>query len=261
MAKNQAVEMPFLDHLEELRWRIIWSLLALAVGIAIAFYAMLQFNVITLLEKPIAPYLQGQKLVYTHPGDAFSIVLSTSFALGLVLALPMILYQAWAFISPALYQHERRVVIPVIAGAMLLFAAGVSLVYFVVLPLSIGWLMGFQTESLQPMITARAYFGFATTMAITFGLCFELPIVILALAALGVVTPAMLVRFRRHAFVACVVAGAFLSPGDLIWTTVALSVPLYFLYELSVGISRIVYRRRARRAAREGAPDRREQPA
>jgi sec-independent protein translocase protein TatC len=103
------------------------------------------------------------------------------------------------------------------------------------------------------MITATEYFGFATSMALAFGLCFELPIVILALAALGIVTPRFLNKYRRHAIVICVIIGAFLTPGDLVWTTIAMAVPLYLLYELSVVLTYGVHRRRMRRQAERDA--------
>lgn len=242
-------EMPFLDHLEELRWRIIWSLLALMVGVGIAFTALLQFDVIGLLERPIAPYLHGHKLVYTHPGDPFSIVLNASIALGVAMALPVIFYQLWSFISPALHRHEKKLVMPMFVFATALFVSGVCLSWFVVLPLALPWLMGFATEALEPMITASEYFGFAISMTLAFGVCFELPIVIVSLALLGLVTPQFLNKFRRHAIVVCVVVGAFLTPGDLIWTTLAMAVPLYFLYEVSVLLTIFIHRRRLRRQA------------
>jgi sec-independent protein translocase protein TatC len=253
MSKQYSDEMPFLDHLEELRWRILWSLVALVVAVGIAFALMLKVDIITLLERPIAPYLNGGKLVYTHPAGGFNIVLGASVVLGVFLALPVILYQLWAFVSPALYQHEKKVVIPLLFFATVLFACGVSLAYFVVLPLAVKWLMGFQTAALEPMITAGEYFGFAVSMAVAFGLAFELPIAILGLAALGIVTPQLLNRYRRHALVVCVIVGAFLTPGDLLWTTIAMSVPLYLLYEISVALTYVVYRRKARRAARDAA--------
>lgn len=261
MSRTPGSEMPFLEHLEELRWRIIWSLAAVAVGVAVAFVLAVKVDIIGIIQRPIAPYLANGKLVFTHPGDPFSIVLSIAFALGLMLALPVILYQLWAFVAPALYRAERRLVLPVIAGAIALFLAGVSLAYFVVLPLAVRWLMGFQTASLQPMITAKEYFDFALSMALAFGVTFELPVVIVGLVAVGVVTPQLLNRYRRHAIVACVLVGAFLTPGDLIWTTIAMSVPLYLLYELSVALAYVVHRRRARRAAGEGPPTTREVPA
>ena len=242
-------EMPFLDHLEELRWRIIWSLLALVVGVGLAFVILLRVDVIGWLERPILPYLGGRRLVFTHPGDPLQIILQASVSLGALLALPVIVYQVWAFLAPALYRHERRVAIGVIVGAVFLFACGVSLAYFVVLPLALPWLMSFGTPSLEPMITAGEYFGFALSMTLAFGVCFELPVVLLGLAGLGIVTPQMLSRFRRHAIVAAVTIGAFLTPGDLVWTTIAMAVPLYLLYELSVVLSHAVYRRRERQAA------------
>jgi sec-independent protein translocase protein TatC len=246
--QDLAAEMPFLDHLEELRWRIIWSLAALVVGVGLAFFLMLQYNLLTLLQAPILPYLGGRKLVYTHPGDPFSIVLNVSIAIGVALALPVILYQLWSFVAPALYKKEKHVVVGVFFFATFLFIGGAALAWFTVLPLALPWLMSFGGSSLEPMITATEYFGFVTSLVLAFGVAFELPIVILALAALGLVTPALLNKFRRHAIVACVIIGAFLTPGDLVWTTIAMAVPLYLLYEISVVLSYVVYRRRQRRA-------------
>jgi len=172
-------EMPFLDHLEELRWRIIWSLVALVVGVGAAMVLLLNVDVIGWLERPILPYLGGHHLVYTHPGDPFQIILQASAALGLLLALPVVLYQLWAFIAPALYKHERGVALGVTGAAVLLFASGAALGYFVVLPLAIPWLMGFGGSALEPMITAGDYFGFVFSLVLAFGVAFELPVVIL----------------------------------------------------------------------------------
>jgi sec-independent protein translocase protein TatC len=251
MPERNDLEMPFLDHLEELRWRILWSLLALVIGVVVAFVLLLKVDVIGLLSRPIQPYLGGSKLVYTHPGDSFQIVLHAAVWLGIILAMPVIVYQAWGFVSPALFTHERKVMIPVFFGAIMLFLAGAALAYFIVLPLALKWLMGFQTDALAPMITASEYFGFAISMAIAFGLAFELPIVILALGALGVVSAAFLSRFRRHALVVCFVLGAFLTPGDLIWTTLLMTGPLYLLYEMSIMLVFLIERRRRRRAAND----------
>jgi sec-independent protein translocase protein TatC len=248
-------EMPFLDHLEELRWRLLWILGALVVGVLIAFVLVVKVDVVSILSRPILPYLHGRKLVYTHPGDPFSIAMSASFAIGTIFALPVILYQLWAFLSPALHQHERRIAVPVVVGAALLFLSGVSLSFFVVLPFTLKFLIGFQAESLEPMITASEYFSFAISMSLAFGAVFELPIAILALTALGIVNPKMLTTFRRHALVLSVVAAAFITPGADIVSLVALSVPLYFLYELSIILSTTVMRRRARKEAEELAAE------
>jgi len=242
-------EMPFLDHLEELRWRLLWMLGALVVGILIAFVLVVQYDVISVLSRPILPFLHGRKLVYTHPGDPFSIAMTASFAIGTIFALPVILYQLWAFLSPALHVHEKKLAVPVVVGAAALFLAGVSLSHFVVLPFTLRFLSGFQAGSLEPMITAAEYFSFAISMSLAFGAVFELPIAILALTALGLVTPRMLIMFRRHATILCVVASAFITPGADVVSLVALAVPLYLLYELSIVLSKAVHKRRQRREA------------
>jgi sec-independent protein translocase protein TatC len=251
MATSDSAEMPFLDHLEELRWRIIWSLLALVIGVAVGFIVVLHFDVIAVLERPIAPLLHGKKLVFTHPSDPFSLVMKMAFAIGIIIALPVIIYQAWAFLSPALYQHEKKVVIPVIAGAVALFLAGVCLSYFVIMPVTLQFLIGIGQGSLEQMISATEYFDFALTMSLAFGASFELPILVLALTALGIVTPQFLAKYRRHAVVLVVVAAAIITPGTDITSLVTLSIPLYLLYELSILLSRLVFRKRARAAAAE----------
>jgi sec-independent protein translocase protein TatC len=259
--KSQSGEMPFLDHLEELRWRIIYSLGSLIVCVAIGFFICLKFDVVGWLARPILPHLPEHKLVFTHPGQGFTIMLNAATTFGLVVASPVILFQVWAFLAPALHAHEKKVGIAVLIAGALLFIAGAALAYLVVVPLALPWLMGFAGPSLIPLITAGEYFAFLFSMVMTFGLSFELPIVILALSTLGIVTPQMLVKLRRHAVVAIIVVGAFLTPGDLVWTTLWLAVPLYMLYEISVAISFVIHRRRERRrraaeleAEHSGAP-------
>jgi sec-independent protein translocase protein TatC len=252
MAEKGPAEMPFLDHLEELRWRLIWSLLALIVGVAIGFVLVLRFKMLDVLQAPIAPYLKGTQLVYTHPGDPFSIVLTTAFIVGTIIALPVIIYQIWGFLSPALYRHEKRIVIPLLVGGVALFAAGAAMAYFVILPVTLRFLLTFQAGSLTPMITAADYFGFATTMALALGALFELPILIVGLTALGFVRPWMLTRWRKHALVLSWVAAALVSPGDFIGTTVLMAAPLYVLYEVSIALSTVIYRWQVRRQAAIG---------
>ena len=253
--KSQSGEMPFLDHLEELRWRIIYSLAAVLVSVGIGFWIALSFDVVGLLARPILPLIPEHRLVYTHPGEAFSVILNAALTIGTVLAAPMVLYQVWAFLSPALHRHERRIGMGVLFSGLLLFISGAALAYFVVVPLALPWLMGFGGPSLIPLITAEEYFSFVFAMVLTFGVSFELPIVILALAALGIVTPQFLSKYRRHAIVLIVIIAAFLTPGDLVWTTLALSIPLYALYELSVIAAYFIHRRKARRRAALEADD------
>jgi len=245
--------MPFLDHLEELRFRLFWIVGALLLGVIVSFWLVLKFNLILMLQRPILPYLSGARLVVTNPGDGFGVLISTSLIFGIVLALPVVLYHVWAFLSPGLHSHEKRLVIPVLLGATLLFIAGVSLSFFVVLPLTLKFLMEVTADAFQPMITAAGYFNFAITMSLAFGAVFELPILIVALTALGLVTPAMLIKFRRFAFVGCLLTAAFVTPGSDILSLCAMAVPLYLLYEISVILSGFVYRRKERRRAAEAA--------
>jgi sec-independent protein translocase protein TatC len=247
--KSSSGEMPFLDHLEELRWRIIYSLGALVVGVAIGFWVTLRLDLVLWLQHPVLPYLRGNTLVYTHPGDTFSVMLQMAFVVGIVVAIPVIGYNVWAFLSPALYRHERRVVIPVLVAATLLFAGGVALAYFLVLPMTLKFLFGLEAQSLTPMITVSEYFGFVTSMCLAFGGVFEVPIVIVGLSALGIVSPQALAKFRKYAVVLSYGAAAIITPGDLFTTTIALAVPLYLLYEVSVAVAYVIHRKRARRDA------------
>jgi sec-independent protein translocase protein TatC len=163
-------EMPFLDHLEELRWRIVWSLLAVIIGVVVGFFLVTMFDVVGFLKQPVAPFLAvtNSRLVFTSPTEPILLTLKLAFAVGLLLAFPVLAYQLWAFLSPALFSRERRVVLPAAVVAVLLFAAGAAMAYFWVLPVALKVLFGFQSESLSPLITADAYFGFATTVWLLF---------------------------------------------------------------------------------------------
>ena len=252
--KSNNGEMPFLDHLEELRWRIIYSLLALAVAVGIGFWLAVQYDAVGLLARPILPLIPEHKLAFLHPSEGFTVILDTAMTFGFVFASPVIIYQVWAFLAPALKPHEKRVGLGVLFSGLVLFVSGAALAYFVVVPLALPWLFSFGGPSLVPLITAEDYFSFIFAMVLTFGVSFELPIVILALSALGIVTPQFLTKYRRHAIVLIVIIGAFLTPGDLVWTTIALSVPLYGLYELSVLAAYMIHRRKKKRLEMMSAP-------
>jgi len=134
-------------------------------------------------------------------------------------------------------------------AATLLFAGGVALAYFLVLPMTLKFLFGLEAQSLTPMITVSEYFGFVTSMCLAFGGVFEVPIVIVGLSALGIVSPQALAKFRKYAVVLSYGAAAIITPGDLFTTTIALAVPLYLLYEVSVAVAYVIHRKRARRDA------------
>ena len=255
MSKAPGHEMPFLDHLEELRKRLFWIAGAIIIGVVVGFTLLSKLDIIRLLERPILPLLHGQKLIYTHPGTSFHILLNASLVLGLILAAPVIVGQIWGFLAPALYAHEKRVVIPVLISMLALFLAGVALSYFVVLPLTLQFLMSIESTALTPLISATEYFDFAISMCLAFGVVFEVPIAILALTALGLVTPQFLSKYRKHAIVICLTAAAFITPGADPYSLFALAIPLYVLYELSVFVAQFAYRKRAKRRAKREAED------
>ena len=247
-ARSKTAEMPFLDHLEELRMRLFWILGSVVIGVAAGFVLLTKIDLIRFLERPILPFLHGRNLIYTHPGTSFHVLLSASLVLGVILASPVILGQLWGFLSPALYEKEKKVVLWVSMGMVVLFLAGVALGFFVILPLTLQFLMGLESDALTPLISATEYFDFAISMCVALGCVFEIPIAILALTALGIVTPAFLARYRRHSLVACLTAAALITPGGDPFSLFALTLPLYALYELSVLIARIASRAREKAA-------------
>jgi sec-independent protein translocase protein TatC len=222
----------------------MWTLGALIFGVGVSFYFLFTNDdfILRVLTQPILPYLPNGKLTVFHPAAAFKIIMNLSLILGTIFASPVIVWHLWGFLSPALYSHEKKVVIPVLMMAVVLFLAGCALSWFVILPLTLKVLTGIQAESLQPMIGFSEYFGFAVGMSVALGAAFELPTVILLLSLLGLVTPTMLHRFRRFAIVGSIVLGAFITPGGDPVTLVLMAGPLYGLYELSVILSAVVYR-------------------
>ncbi|HET7460030.1 MAG TPA: twin-arginine translocase subunit TatC [Longimicrobium sp.] len=239
-----AGEMPFLDHLEELRWRLIWSLIAVLVCAVAGFFLVTRLDVLGILIEPIKPFLNGGKLKFLSPTEPFFITLKLAISVGLVLASPIVVYQIWAFLAPALLPHEKRIIVPALYLGLVLFGLGVLMSYEIVLPMTLSFTMGFQTESLEQSIVIGEYLGFVTRLLLAFGGVFELPVVILILSSMGLVTPEFLASKRRHAIVIITVLASVLTPGDVITLTLMMMVPLILLYEFSIFLSRLVTRRR-----------------
>lgn len=237
--------MPFLDHLEELRWRILYSLLAIIVFTIIGFFLVTRFDVLGILVAPIEPFLESSRLKYLSPTEPFFITLKLSLLVGMLLASPIIIYQLWAFLSPALHPTEKKAIIPSLYFGLVLFGAGVAMAYYIALPVTLEFTMGFQTESLEQAIVIGEYLGVVTRLLLAFGVVFEMPVVILALSAMGLVTPEFLADKRRHSIALITVTSAVITPGDVITLTILMIVPLVLLYELSITLSRIVVRRRS----------------
>jgi Tat protein translocase TatC len=241
-------EMPFLDHLEELRWRILWSLVAIVVGTVVGWFLLDKIDIIDVLKRPIAPYLPGGRLIFTSPAEPFMLTLKVAFALGCLVASPVVIYQIWAFLAPALYEREKRLIIPALAVGVVLFLAGGMACYEWLLPAALKVLLGFQRADLSAMITIDRYFGMAVPFVVGCGLVAELPLVVTILASLGIVTPQFLGRQRRYAIVIAAFLAAILTPPDAV-SMMLMLIPLLLLYELSIWCAWIASRRRARRMA------------
>jgi sec-independent protein translocase protein TatC len=223
---------PLVDHLKELRRRVGIALLAVVTG-AVVTFAWCD-TLIALLRTP----LNGTPLYFVGVGDAFGIRMQLSLIGGVVLAMPMWLWQAWAFIRPGLTDSERRAARPWIPLAFLLFVVGVG-VAWVVLPFAVGFLLSFATADLTPLIAADKYFGFVGSLMLVFGLATEYPILLVFLSRVGIVTSAKLRKWRRNALVLAVVVGAFATPGTDLVSPLVLSVVLYLLYELSIWLVKV----------------------
>ena len=239
-------EMPFLDHLEELRWRVLWSLLAVGAFSVVGFMIVHYLDVMDLLVRPARPILGGEELHYVSPATPFWITLQLSVVLGIILAMPIVVRQVWAFFSPALEEHEKKAIVPSLYLGLVLFCAGVAMAYFAVLPLALQFLSSFQEGYLQATIEVGMYLGFVTKLLIAFGLVFELPVVVMILSALGLVTPELMRSKRRHAIVGMTVLASLLTPGDIV-STFLMIAPLVVLYEGSIGLSAMVHRKRRER--------------
>jgi sec-independent protein translocase protein TatC len=241
--------MPFLDHLEELRWRILKSLLAIAIAFVFTFWLCTAsgLDIIAIATAPIKPYLHGKNLAYTGVVEPFTILLQAAGVLAIVIAGPVVAYQIWAFLVPALMPRERKALIPVLIAAAVLFLAGIAMSVFVFVPVTMGLIDKLPHGSLEPVLMLSEYFGFLFAVSLAFGAMFELPIVILALTAMGLITPQTLSKYRRHAIVATLIVCEIVTPGDFIVSTLMLWIPVYGLYELSIVLSRFVFRARLKR--------------
>jgi sec-independent protein translocase protein TatC len=221
--------MSLVDHLSELRTRVARSVLAVAVGGVIGFYFAP-----TIRRVLISPLPDGaERLQVLDPGGAFAITLRISLVAGIILAMPVLLYQLWAFISPGLTVSERRTLRPWIPLALLFFALGVVIAWFV-LPFAIAFLLTFTDEYLVANLAAAPYFDFVTTMFLAFGLILEFPIVLYALSRVGIATSARLSASRRIVVLAIAVFAALATPGGDIVSPIILGGTMYALFELTV---------------------------
>jgi sec-independent protein translocase protein TatC len=242
--------MTFFEHLSELRKRIINSLISIAVGAGIGWFAAPHFvNWITKpMLKALAQAHLDQKLVYTHPAGYLNLLISLSVYLGLVIASPWILYQIWLFVAPALYKHERSAITGFLFSTVFLFLAGIAFGYFVSLPYVLRFLISFQGP-VVPLISINEYFDLILMILLGLGLVFELPVLIFFLSLFGIVTPKFLMKNFRYAILVIALLAAVLTPTPDATTMLVFMAVLVALYFVGVAVSWVVVRRRERRLA------------
>ena len=233
------------DHLEELRSRLVKSILALLAASTAFFYFVDEFLIF--LTAPVkgltAGGLTAEPLHFISPAEAFLAHVLLTFLGGFCLALPVVCYQFWAFVAAALTPTERKYVLWCAPASLVLFAAGAVFAYLVVLPISLKFLMSFASADLVPMITVYKYLSFVGTLCLGFGLVFEMPLAVVFLALIGIASPAYLGHIRRYVIVGVFAVSALVTPPDVV-SQFLMALPLIVLYELSIVLARVVYRPR-----------------
>ena len=228
--------MGFLEHLEELRRRLIRCIgSVLVLSIIGYFFAGYMIDFIT---EPVG------KVYFISPTEAFGVRIKIALFAGLIASIPIILYQIWQFIVPGLYEHEVQLVVPVVLFGTLFFVGGASFCFFVVLPVGVKFLVGFGTENLEPLISVGKYLSFALWMVLSFGVVFELPIVSFFLGKAGIITHRTLAKGRRYAIVGILLLAGAITPSPDVFSQLMLAGPLYLLYELSIILVRYTGRRK-----------------
>ncbi|MFQ5739136.1 MAG: twin-arginine translocase subunit TatC [Acidobacteriota bacterium] len=235
-------KMTFLQHLDELRRRILYSIIALAVTFGASFFFHEQ--IFEFLSAPI--HSAVGELVVIKPTEPFTIYLKVSFVAAVFLAIPVILFQTWQFVAPGLYRKEKTYVVPFLFSSTLLFVLGGGFAYYVVLPPALDFLLNVFGSKFKPMITAVEYFNFEMVILLGMGAIFQLPVLVAFLSIFGLVTPGFLWRNFRYAFLLIVIVAAVVSPTTDPLNLLLWSGPMVILYFASIGVSWIFQRRRAR---------------
>lgn len=239
MSPSEEQQQSLIEHLTELRQRLIYS----AVFILIGFFAAWGFSehIFDVIRKPIAPFLKTDSggLVFTAPMDKFMAHLKISILAGVVLSCPLWIYQLWKFVAPGLYQNERRWAMGFVGFGSLLFLTGVSFVYFVVYPMAFEFLMNFGGSVDVPMITISDYISFFITTTLVFGVAFEMPLILTFLGMVGIIDARFLSEKRRYAIVLLAALSAIFTPPDVI-SMLLMMIPMVLLYEISVILVKIL---------------------
>ena len=241
---SEAPEESFISHLIELRDRMLRSLIAIGVVMGVLCVYPGPGEIYDLLAAPLTRALpEGTKMVAIGVITPFMVPLKVTAMVAFVLALPYILLQAWGFIAPGLYDHEKRLGVPLIISSTLLFMAGMAFCYFFVFGQVFHFIAGFAPKSITPAPDIEAYLSFVMTMFLAFGIAFEVPVALVVLVKLGVVSVEKLVEWRSYFIVAAFVVAAVVTPPDVV-SQLALAIPMCLLYELGILASRLISRSR-----------------
>jgi len=228
----------FLSHLIELRTRLLRSFVAIIVVLLCLFpFAKEIYGFLALPLVHVLP--QGATMIATDVTGTFLVPLKVTLMAAFLIALPFVLWQVWAFVAPGLYQHEKRLALPVIVSSVFFFAVGMSFAYFVVFPVAFGFFAGYTPPGVQMMTDIDKYLSFVLTMFIAFGLTFETPVVVVVLVRMGVISLEKLKGMRPYVIVGAFVIGAIFTPPDVI-SQCLLAIPLWLLYELGLQLARFV---------------------
>jgi sec-independent protein translocase protein TatC len=232
-------EAPFVSHLVELRDRLIRAVIAIGVGFAALAFWPGPSGLYDLLAAPLVAHLpKGATLIATNVISPILVPLKITLMAAFMLALPIVLYQVWAFVAPGLYSHEKRLVLPLVISSTLLFVAGVAFCYFLVIPGMSQFIQAFAPSSITAAPDIEQYFGFVLTLFLVFGIAFEVPIAVIVLARVGVVSIDQLKRFRGYFIVASFIIAAVVTPPDVI-SQLALAIPMCILYEVGIIAARV----------------------
>jgi sec-independent protein translocase protein TatC len=234
-------EMTLLEHLEELRGRLVACALALVLGVIVAIVPIPTMNSITgfLFDLIVnEAKVNGVQIISIRPGETFFTYLQVALVVGASLAMPVIIYQVLAFVSPALYSNEKRYLYIAVPGVFFSFLVGVAFCYYLTLPFATHFLAGFLAGTIDPLWSAENYVDFVANFLFWVGLMFELPIIMFFLSKLGVVSHQRMAKFRKYAFVMAFVIGAAITPTPDPINQTLISLPIYFLFELGVILAR-----------------------
>ena len=234
-------EMGFLDHLEELRWRLVKTLLAITIGSAISFGYI--DKILEILLYPTKNTSNPISLQVLSVQGMFLIKWFISFISGILISLPVLIYQFWQFVAPGLKINEKKYAFPVVFFACSSFLVGVSFGYFILIPFSLEFFSGISAGHVENNFSIQYYFSFLTWLMLGAGLIFQLPVVSLLLSAIGLLTPPFMRHYRRHSIIVIMILSSFITPPDPV-SMLIMAFPLILLYEISIGVSWLVNRKK-----------------